>query len=63
MTEVASQDGNGRKRLIVAGQSAAIVAGIVAIFLALTTSLTFVVDECQRGTPFMPQLFVCFPSS
>jgi hypothetical protein len=62
MTEVSNQDGNSRERLIMAGQLAAIIAGIAAIFLTVTTLLTFVVDECQRGAPFMPALFVCFPA-
>ena len=60
MTEVSKQDGKRRELLITAGQLAAILAGIAAIFLAVTTSLTFVSNECQSGTPFMPQLFVCF---
>jgi len=60
MTEVSNQGGKRRELLITAGQLAAILAGIAAIFLAVTTSLTFVSNECQRGTPFMPQLFVCF---
>lgn len=62
MTEVSNQDGKRRELLITAGQVAAILAGIVAILLAVTTFLTFVSNECQRGAPFMPQLFVCFPS-
>jgi hypothetical protein len=45
-----------------AGQLASVVAGITAILLAVTTFLTFVSNECQNGTPFMPQLFVCFPA-
>jgi hypothetical protein len=62
MTEVSNQDGKRRELLITAGQLAAILAGIVAIFLAVTTFLTFVTNECERGAPFMPQLFVCFPA-
>ena len=62
MTDISNQDRKRRERLITAGQVAAIVAGIVAIFLAVTTSLTFVVNECERGTPFIPQWFVCFPA-
>jgi hypothetical protein len=62
MTEVSDRDGKRRDLLITAGQLAAIFAGIAAIFLAVTTFLTFVTNECQRGDPFMPQLFVCFPA-
>ena len=51
-----------RELLLTGGQMAAILVGIVAIFLAVTTALTFVVNERQRGSPFMPQLFVCFPA-
>jgi hypothetical protein len=39
----------------------AIVAGIAAIFLVITTFISFLANECERGAPFMPQLFVCFP--
>jgi hypothetical protein len=62
MTEVSNQDEKRRELLITAGQLAAILAGIAAILLAVTTFLSFVSDECQRGAPFMPQLFVCFPA-
>jgi len=61
MTEVSNQNGKRRELLITAGQLAAILTGIAAIFLAITTFLTFVSNECQGGAPFMPQLFVCFP--
>jgi len=40
----------------------AILVGIAAIFLAITTFLSFLSNECERGAPFMPQLFVCFPA-
>jgi hypothetical protein len=62
MTEVSNPDAKRRELLITAGQLAAILAGIAAILLAVTTFLSFVSDECQRGAPFMPQLFVCFPA-
>jgi hypothetical protein len=62
MTEVSNQDEKRRELLITAGQLAAILAGIAGILLAVTTFLSFVSDECQRGAPFMPQLFVCFPA-
>ena len=62
MTEVSDQDRKRRELLITAGQLTAILAGIAAIFLAVTTFLTFVSNECQRGAPFMPQVFVCFPA-
>ncbi len=61
MTEVSNQNGKGRELLTTAGQLAAFLAGIAAVFLAVTGFLTFVADECERGTPFMPRLFVCFP--
>jgi uncharacterized paraquat-inducible protein A len=57
MAEVSNQNGKRRELLITAGQLAAILAGIAAIFLAVTTFLTFVSNEC-----FLPQLFVCFPA-
>ena len=62
MPEVSNQNGKRHELLITAGQLAAILTGIAAIFLAITTFLTFVSNECQRGAPFMPQLFVCFPA-
>jgi hypothetical protein len=62
MSEVSNQDGKRHELLITAGQLAAIVVGIAAIILAITSFLAFVSDECQRGAPFMPQLFVCFPA-
>lgn len=62
MTEVSNQDGKRRELLTTAGQVTAMIAGIAAVFLAVTTFLTFVADECERGAPFMPQLFVCFPA-
>ena len=57
MTNVSNQDEKKSERMLLAGQIAAILAGIVAIFLAVTTFLNFVSNEC-----FMPQLFVCFPA-
>ena len=62
MAEVSNQNGKRRERLIAAGQIAAIPAGIAAIFLTVTALLTFVANECGRGAPFMPQVFVCFPA-
>ena len=62
MSEVSNPDEKRRELLITAGQLAAILAGIAGILLAVTTFLSFVSDECQRGAPFMPQLFVCFPA-
>jgi hypothetical protein len=61
MTNGSSQGEKKSERLLLAGQLAGILAGIVAIFLAITTFLTFLSNECQRGAPFMPQVFVCFP--
>jgi hypothetical protein len=63
MSDVSNQDGKRRELLITAGQLAAIVVGIAAIIITITTFLTFVSDECQHGAPFMPQLFVCFPAN
>jgi hypothetical protein len=63
MTEVSNQGRHKRELLSTAGQVVTVVAGIVAIFLAVMTTLTFIVNECQRGAPFLPQVFVCFPSS
>jgi len=60
MTNVSNQDEKKSERMLLAGQIAAILAGIVAIFLAVTTFLSFVSNECQRGAPFMPAVFVCF---
>jgi len=62
MAEVSNHNAKRRELLITAGQLAAMLAGIAAIFLAVTTLLTFVSNECQRGAPFMPALFVCFPA-
>jgi len=62
MTDVSNQDGKRRERLFLAGQLVAILVGIAAIFLAITTFLSFLSNECERGAPFMPQLFVCFPA-
>lgn len=61
MTDVSNQDGKRRQRLILAGQLAAILAGIAAVFLAITTFLSFLANECERGAPFLPEVFVCFP--
>jgi hypothetical protein len=63
MTEGSNQNGKRHELRSTAGQLAAFLTGIAAIFLATTSFLTFVADECQRGTPFMPQLFVCFPAN
>ncbi len=62
MTEVANQNGKRREALTTADQLAAFLAGIGAVFLAVTGFLGFVADECEPGAPFMPQLFVCFPA-
>ena len=57
MAEVSNHNAKRRELLITAGQLAAMLAGIAAIFLAVSTFLTFVSNEC-----FLPQLFVCFPA-
>jgi hypothetical protein len=46
MTEVSNQDEKRRELLITAGHLTAILAGIAAVFLAVTTFLTFVSNEC-----------------
>ena len=61
MTEVSNPDKKRRERLIVVRQVAAMLAGIAAVFLAVTTFLSFVANECEVGTPFLPEVFVCFP--
>jgi hypothetical protein len=62
MTNVSNHDEKTRERLLLAGQLAGILAGIAAIFLAIATFLSFLTNECQRGAPFMPGVFVCFPA-
>jgi F0F1-type ATP synthase assembly protein I len=61
MTDVSNQDKKRRQRLILVGQLAAMLAGIAAVFLTVTTFLSFVASECEVGTPFLPEVFVCFP--
>ena len=62
MTDVSNKDVKRRELLIMTRQVAAILGGIAAVVLALTTFLTFISNECERGAPFMPQWFVCFPT-
>jgi hypothetical protein len=47
MTDVSNQDKKRRERLILVGQLAAMLAGITAVFLAVTTFLSFVASECE----------------
>lgn len=61
MTGVSSQSTKRGERLILMGQVAAMLAGVAAILLAVTSFLSFVANECEVGTPFLPELFVCFP--
>jgi hypothetical protein len=63
MTDVSNQDRKRRERLMLAGQLAAIPAGIAVVILAITTFLSFLSNECQRGAPLLPELFVCFPAN
>ena len=61
MTGVSNQNTRRRERLILVGQVAAMLAGVVATLLAVTSFLSFVTNECEVGTPFLPEVFVCFP--
>jgi hypothetical protein len=60
--DVSNQDEKKSEGMVLAGQLAGVLAGIVAIFLAITTFLTFLSNECERGAPFMSEVFVCFPA-
>jgi len=62
MTDVSHQGRNSRQPLMLAGQLVAIAGGIALVIVAITTFLSFLSDECQRGAPFLPQVFVCFPA-
>jgi hypothetical protein len=62
MTDTSNQDRKKRESPILAGQLAAIAAGIALVILVITTFLSFLSEECQRGAPFMPEMFVCFPA-
>jgi hypothetical protein len=62
MTDTSNQDSKKRESLILARQLAAIAAGIALVILVITTFLSFLSEECQRGAPFMPEMFVCFPA-
>jgi hypothetical protein len=33
---------------------------IAAVFIVVMTSLTFLSNQCSRGTPVLPALFPCF---
>ena len=61
MTEVSNQNTKRRERLILVGQVAAMLAGVVAILVAVVSLLSFVTNECEVGTPFLPEVFPCFP--
>jgi hypothetical protein len=61
MTDVSDQDTKRRERLIWVRQVATMLAGVAAVFLAVTSFLSFVANECEVGTPFLPEVFVCFP--
>jgi hypothetical protein len=62
MTDLSNQGRNRRQPLMLAGQLVAIAGGIALVIVAITTFLSFLSDECQRGAPFLPQVFVCFPA-
>ena len=61
MTDVSNQNTKRRERLILVGQVAAMLAGVVAILVAVVSLLSFVTNECEVGTPFLPEVFPCFP--
>ena len=61
MTDVSNQNTKRRERLILVGQVAAMLAGVVAILVAVVSFLSFVTNECEAGTPFLPEAFPCFP--
>jgi hypothetical protein len=61
MTDVSNQNTKRRERLILAGQVAAMLAGVVAILVAVVSFLSFVTNECEVGTPFLSEVFPCFP--
>jgi hypothetical protein len=54
MTDLSNQNTKRRERLILVGQVAAMVAGVVAILVAVVSLLSFVTNECEVGTPFLP---------
>ena len=62
MTDASNQDRKRWERLTLAGQLAAVAAGIAVVIIAITSFLSFLSEECQRGTPFLPGVFVCFPA-
>ena len=61
MTDVSNQNTKRRERLILVGQVAAMLAGVVAILVAVVSFLSFVTNECEVDTPFLPAVFPCFP--
>jgi hypothetical protein len=47
-------------RLGTAVELVAFAAFIAAIFIVVMASLTFLSDQCSRGTPVLPAIFPCF---
>jgi hypothetical protein len=48
------------ERATVAVQLIAFAAFIAAMIFIVLGSLTFVANQCIRGTPFLPAIFPCF---
>jgi hypothetical protein len=47
-------------RLGTAAELIAFAAFIAAIFIVVMTSLTFLSNQCTRGTPVLAAIFPCF---
>lgn len=47
-------------RLRTAIELVSFAAFIAAILVVVMTSLTFISNQCSRGTPFLPGIFPCF---
>jgi hypothetical protein len=47
-------------RLVTAVQLVAFAAFIAAMIFIVLGSLTFISNQCTRGTPFLPAIFPCF---
>ena len=41
-------------------QLIALAAFVAAVIVLVLGSLSFVANQCQQGTPFLPDLFPCF---
>jgi len=47
-------------RLGIAVELVAFAAFIAAIFIVVMGSLTFLSNQCSRGSPVLPAIFPCF---